>query len=277
SRDWSSDVCSSDLYLTARCKRHGVAFALGRDGSEPRTFPSAMRFAERSVEFEGVEIAGRHVIDTLFQVMSFDVFKRDLPNYTLKGAAKYFGFAPEGRTYVEGADIARVWREDPERLLAYALDDVIETERLARHLSGSTFYLAQMVPMPYGQAARTGPAAKIESLLVRGYLHARHSLPRADWGSQVMGGYTDVFVTGVVGPIVYADVESLYPSIMLGYDVKPKDDALGLFPRLLRTLTRLRLDAKAAMKEAPDPDARGELDARQSAFKIVINSFYGQL
>ncbi len=264
-------------YLTARCKRHGVAFALGRDGSEPRTFPSAMRFAERSVEFEGVEIAGRHVIDTLFQVMSFDVFKRDLPNYTLKGAAKYFGFAPEGRTYVEGADIARVWREDPERLLAYALDDVIETERLARHLSGSTFYLAQMVPMPYGQAARTGPAAKIESLLVRGYLHARHSLPRADWGSQVMGGYTDVFVTGVVGPIVYADVESLYPSIMLGYDVKPKDDALGLFPRLLRTLTRLRLDAKAAMKEAPDPDARGELDARQSAFKIVINSFYGQL
>jgi DNA polymerase I len=272
------NIYSFDLpYLMERCRLHGVPFALGRDGSEPRPVPSSMRFAERAIEFDAVEIAGRHVVDTLFQVMAYDVFKRDLPNYTLKGAARYFGFAPEGRTYVEGSQIARVWEEDPERLLAYALDDVVETERLARHLSGSTFYLTQMVPMPYGTAARTGPAAKIEALFVRGYLHQRHSLPRADWGSQVLGGYTDVFVTGVVGPIVYADVESLYPSIMLGYDVRPRADALGLFPRLLRTLTTLRLDTKAAAKAAPDPHLRGELDARQSAYKVVINSFYGNL
>ena len=170
-----------------------------------------------------------------------------------------------------------MWREDPDRLLAYALDDVIETERLARHLSGSSFYLTQMVPMPYGQGARTGPAAKIEALFVRGYLHARHSLPRAQWGSQTAGGYTDVFVTGVVGPIVYADVESLYPSIMLGHGVQPASDALGLFPRLLRRLTDLRLDTKAAARAAADAATRDELDARQSAFKIVINSFYGTL
>ncbi len=264
-------------YLIERCRMHGVPFAIGRDGSEPRTFPSSMRFAERSLEFDAVEVAGRHVVDTLFQVMAFDVFKRDLPNYTLKGAARYFGFAPEGREDVEGRAIGRVWNEDPERILRYALDDVVETERLARHLSGSTFYLAQMVPMPYGQAARTGPAAKIEALFVRGYLHARHSLPKSEWGSQVMGGYTDVFVTGVVGPIVYADVESLYPSIMLNYSVRPSGDALGIFPRLLRTLTELRLETKAEMKRAESADARGELDARQTAYKNIINSFYGNL
>jgi DNA polymerase elongation subunit (family B) len=232
----------------------------------PRSFPSSIRFAERQVEFEAVEVAGRHVIDTLFQVMAFDVFKRDLPNYTLKGAARYFGFAPEARTYVEGADIARTWREEPETLIEYALDDVIETAALAEHLSGSTFYLTQMVPMPYGQCARTGPAAKIESLFVRGYLHARQSVPRAEAGSQMVGGYTDVFMTGVVGPVVYADVESLYPSIMLGYGVQPRRDALGLFPRLLRRLTDLRFETKSAMREASG-DARGELDARQTAYK----------
>ena len=263
-------------YLFERCRQHGVPVDLGRDGSTPRSFPSAMRFAERSVEFEAVEIAGRHVVDTLHQVMAFDVFKRDLPNYTLKGAAKYFGFAPEGRTYVPGDQIAHVWDTDPHRLMEYAIDDATETERLAAHLSGSTFYLTQMVPMPYGQAARTGPAAKVESLFVRGYLHARHSLPRADFGSQVVGGYTDVFVTGVVGPVVYADVESLYPSIMLNYDVQPKDDALGLFPRLLQRLTDLRFETKDAMRAA-EGDDRAELDARQSAYKIVINSFYGNM
>ena len=264
-------------YLMTRCARHGVPFAIGRDGSVPRSFPSSMRFAERSIDFPALDVAGRHVIDTYFQVMSYDVFKRDLPAYGLKAAAKYFGFAPEGRTYVPGADIPRVWDEDPERLLAYALDDVIETERLGRHLSGSTFYLTQMVPMPYDQCARTGPAAKIEALFVREYLRQKQALPKAEWGSQVVGGYTDVFVTGVVGPVVYADVESLYPSIMLNYDVRPASDTLGLFPALLRQLTDLRLDTKDQMREAESPEEKSELDARQSAYKIVINSFYGQL
>ncbi|MEM8559110.1 MAG: 3'-5' exonuclease, partial [Bacteroidota bacterium] len=260
-------------YLLKRCQLHGVPFAIGRDGSVPRQFPSSMRFAERMVDFPALDIAGRHVVDTLFQVMSFDVFKRDLPGYGLKVAAKYFGFADETRTYVEGSDIARVWDEDPARLLDYALDDVVETERLARHLSGSTFYLTQMVPMPYGQTARTGPASKIEALFVREYLRQRQALPRAAWGSQTIGGYTDVFVTGVVGPVVYADVESLYPSIMLQYDVRPKDDALGVFPDLLRKLTDLRFETKSAMKATDDADARAELDARQTAYKNIINCF----
>ena len=268
------NIFSFDLtYLRDRCRLHGVPFTLGRDGSEPRFFPASIRFAERMIDYEACEIAGRHVIDTLFLVMAFDVFKRDLPNYTLKGVAKYFGFAPEGRTYVPGDEIARVWREDPARLLDYALDDVTETERLAERLSGSTFYLAQMVPMPYGTAARTGPAAKIEALFVRSYLRARQALPRADYGSQTVGGYTDVFVTGVVGPIVYADVESLYPSIMLHYDVRPACDTLGVFPGLLRRLTELRFETKSAMREIDDLGVRAELDARQTAFKNIINCF----
>ncbi len=272
------NIFAFDLpYLETRCARYNIPFALGRDGSAPRSFPSSMRFAERAIEYPAYEIAGRHVVDTLFQTMSYDVFKRDLPGYGLKVVAKYFGFAPEGRTYVEGDQIGRVWRDDPQRLLDYALDDVIETERLARHLSGSTFYLTQMLPMPYGQVARTGPAAKIESLFVREYLRQRTSFPRAEWGSQAVGGYTDVFVTGTVGPIVYADVESLYPSIMLNYDVKPGGDTLGLFPGLLRRLTSLRFEAKAAMKATASAEERSSLDARQSSYKILVNSFYGNL
>ncbi|QXD14627.1 DNA polymerase [Rhodocaloribacter litoris] len=272
------NVYAFDLaYLQARCQRHGLALTLGRDGSTPRVFPSSMRFAERTVDFPAFEIPGRHIVDTYFQVMSYDVFKRDLPGYGLKAAARYFGFAAKERTYVEGPELARAWREDPARLLAYALDDVTETERLARHLSGSTFYLTQMLPMPYGQVARTGPAAKIEALFVREYLRRRHSLPKSQWGSQTAGGYTDVFITGVTGPIVYADVESLYPSIMLQYDVRPRSDALGLFPELLRRLTELRLEAKHRMKTAPSEELRSELDARQTSYKNIINSFYGHL
>jgi len=265
---------SFDLsYILDRCEMHGVDFAVGRDGSTPRTYDSSMRFAERTVDYPAVDIVGRHVIDTYFQVMSFDVFSRDLPDYSLKTAARYFGLAPEERTYIEGVDISKAWREDRETLLDYALDDVIETRRLAGHLSGSTFYLAQMLPMTYGSSARRGPAAKIESLLVREYLRQRHALPRSEWGSQSMGGYTDIFRTGVMGPVVYADVESLYPSIMLNYDVKPSGDTLDLFPQLLERLTDLRLETKEDMQNAEDEEVRSELDARQSSYKVLINCF----
>ena len=272
------NVFSFDLtYILDRCDLHGVDFAIGRDGSTPRTYDSSMRFAERTVDYPAVDIVGRHVIDTYFQVMSFDVFSRDLPDYSLKTAARYFGLVPEDRTYIEGVDISRAWREERDKLLDYALDDVIETKRLAGHLSGSTFYLAQMLPMTYGSSARRGPAGKIESLFVREYLRRRHALPRSEWGRQSMGGYTDIFITGVLGPIVYADVESLYPSIMLNYDVQPSGDEIDLFPTLLERLTDLRLETKQDMKEAEDEEVRSELDARQSSYKVLINSFYGVL
>lgn len=272
------NIYAFDLaYIMARCERYGLPFAIGRDGSVPRTFPSSMRFAERTVDFPAVDIAGRHVIDTYFQVMTYDVFKRDLPGYGLKTAARYFGLAAENRTYIDGQDITQMWHRDSQQLLNYAGDDVIETERLARHLSGSTFYLTQMLPMSYGQVARTGPAAKIEALLVREYLRRRQALPCPGTGSQMRGGYTEIFVTGVMGPMVYADVESLYPSLMLTHHIKPQSDDLELFQTLLSRLTALRLHTKSRMQAASRPDVRSALDAQQSSYKILINSFYGQL
>ena len=264
-------------YILRRCAMHGVICAIGRDRSEPRTFSTSTRFAERSLEYTALDIAGRHVIDTFFQVMSYDVVKRDLPGYGLKEVSKYFGFAPPDRTYIDGSQITRLWKEDPDLVMRYALDDVIETERLGRHLSESTFYLTQMLPMEYGQVARVGPASKIESLFVRDYLRQKHSLPRSEWGSQTQGGYTDIFFTGVTGPIVYADVESLYPSIMLNYDIKPSGDHLGLFTALLRKLTDLRLNAKRLMNEEQQTELKSALDARQNSYKVIINSFYGFL
>lgn len=264
-------------YLMRRCEMHGVPFAIGRDRDEPRTFASSTRFAERSLDFTALDISGRHVIDTFFLAMEYDAIKRDLPGYGLKEVSRHFGFAPADRTYVEGDRITELWDSDPDLLIRYAQDDVIETERLARHLSESNFYLTQMLPMEYGQVARVGPASKIESLFVREHLRRRQSLPRSEWGSQSHGGYTDIFFTGITGPVVYADVESLYPSIMLNYNVRPDRDALGLFPELLGRLTDLRMESKTAMQSAVDTELRSALDARQNSYKIVINSFYGYL
>lgn len=275
------NIFSFDLpYLQRRCERHGVAFSIGRDRLQPRTYPSSIRFAERSIDFPFCDVPGRHVIDTLFLIQSYDIAKRSLQSYGLKAVAKHFGFAAPNRTYIEYREIASTWESNPEKLLAYALDDVIETQALSEMLSGSNFYMAQMLPYTYAMTSRLGPAAKIEALFVREYIRKKHSLPKASSGQQYTGGYTEVFLKGILGPIVYADVESLYPSIMLSYDVCPKSDLLRIFPEILRELRTLRFKAKQIGREYRDSedDTLGKnFDAMQSSFKILINAMYGYL
>jgi DNA polymerase elongation subunit (family B) len=64
---------------------------------------------------------------------------------------------------------------------------------------------------------------------------------------------------------------------MLTHDILPRTDELRLFPAFLQRLTDLRLDTKRQMQAATLPEARSALDAQQSSYKILINSFYGQL
>lgn len=267
-------------YLQRRCEVNDVPFRIGRDGTMARSFPASIRFAERSMDYQFFDIPGRHVIDTFFLVQSYDTSKRSLPSYGLKAAAKYFGFASPNRTYVEYKDLADTWDRNPETLLAYALDDVRETRELSALLSASNFSMTKMLPYTYAHTARLGPAAKIESLMVREYLKKKVSIPRPSVGQQHVGGFTEVFVKGILGPIVYADVESLYPSIMLSCNVCPKTDTLRSFPSLLRELKELRFSAKrrAAMeKEQGNDSLSNYFDAMQGSFKIIINAMYGYL
>ena len=203
-----------------------------------------------------------------------------MQSYGLKAVAKHFGFASPDRTYVDYKDIAALWQNNHEKLLAYALDDVRETRALSSLLSGSNFFLAQMLPYTYAMTSRIGQAAKIEVLLVREYLRRKQSIPKPTSGQQHSGGYTEVFLKGILGPIVYADVESLYPSIMLSYNICPQSDDLRVFPGILNDLKDLRFKAKDKAREEKalgNASLANNFDAMQSSFKILINAMYGYL
>ncbi len=261
-------------YIQKRAQLAGVNLAIGRDGTSLRG-PSG--FPVRGQELGTYEVNGRHLIDTLFLVQSYDISKRDMESYGLKYVARYFGLSSSDRIYIAGDKISWYWDHEPELLIQYALDDVRETRLLSQHLSPMFFYVTQMVPMNYGTAARLGTAAKIEALLLREYLRQRHSVPKPMRGSQTTGGYTDLFYTGVLGPVIHVDVESLYPSIMLKEDISPRSDSLRVFTSILRDLTKMRLDTKRKMQRTRNPEDRSKLDAVQSSLKILINSFYGYL
>jgi DNA polymerase elongation subunit (family B) len=266
-------------YIAGRANLYGIKTKMGRDNyGELRFWNSKFRAAEKEIQYPSCDIRGRHVIDTYFAALSHDVFRRDMENYQLKYLATYFDVADENRVYVDGDEIATTWDEDPYKLLQYAGGDVQETMAISEELSAATFYLTQMVPHSYGKVARSGQSAKIEPLFLREYLRQRHAVPQPEEGHQDSGGYANIFYRGVVGPILYADVESLYPSIMLNYNIQPESEDLGLFQPLLRQLTKLRFHWKKKMKDyEKGTEGYRKYEGMQSSVKIVINAFYGNL
>jgi DNA polymerase I len=264
-------------YLFTRAKRHGIDLAIGRDGSRPYVRPSRLSIAEQVIAYPRVEIHGRHIVDTFFLLLAYDVSHRALESLTLKDAAIHFGVAAPGRTYIEGSDIARTFERDPALVMKYAHDDILETRAVSDLLSPSYFVQAQMLPYTYQNVCVRGTGTKVDSLMLREYLRRDHALPRPDAARPFAGGYTDIFFTGVARNVHHVDVRSLYPSIMLKDNLRPRSDELDVFLALLRHLRDFRVEAKRRMQESTTPEERGYQDALQTTFKIFINSFYGYL
>lgn len=277
-------------YLQTRARRHRVRLNWGRDGTGLTSRASRIQIAERTINYPKFEVRGRHIVDTFILAQLYDIGTRELESFGLKDVARYFNVAAGGgeatveqRTYLHGLEIQEAYLKEPQRFAAYALDDVRETRAISGLLGNSYFLQTQIFPYNYQETIIRGNATRVNSLFLREYFHRGHSIPDLPAARAFEGGYTDVFVTGVKRDVWHCDVASLYPSVMLRYDIFPAADKLGIFRGLLTDLRAFRLRAKAEMRRvstAADPAQRGEyntLNALQNVFKVLINSFYGYL
>ncbi len=268
-------------YLRQRSKRHKVPCAWGRFGLNAEFRNSRMKVAERWIDFPRCDLPGRAVIDTYLLVQLYDVTAREMTGYGLKEVAVYFGITPEsgeGRTYIDGAQIQHAFRDHRDQFLAYLADDLRETKGLADVLLPTYFEQARAFPILLQEAALRGTAGKVDLLFLEEYYHARAACP-APLGeiATFEGGFTRSFQEGVFKHVLHFDVASLYPSLLLAMNRNPKTDTLGVFIPMLRRLREYRLKYKQLAKSAPTAAERDEAQARQTAFKILINSFYGYL
>lgn len=266
-------------YLRQRCRRHKVPCAWGRHGAKAVFRPSRLKIAERWLDFTRCDVPGRAVVDTYLLVQMHDVTAREMTGYGLKDAAIYFGITDERneRTYIAGDEIQRVFQEDRARFVAYLEDDLRETAGLADQLLPTYFEQTRTFPTLLQEATLRGATAKIDLLFLEEYYHARQACPAPPEIAPFEGGYTRSFREGVFRHVLHFDVASLYPSLLLHIARNPRNDTLGVFIPLLRRLREYRLRYKQLARTAADPAERAEAYARQTSFKILINSFYGYL
>ena len=264
-------------FIETRAKKHKVKLTLGRDNSTIKKRNSRFSAAERTINYTRYDIYGRHVVDIYYLVQLYDVVHRDLDGYGLKEVARHFGAAPKNRTYIEGREISHAWKNDRQRLLAYAMDDARETKAVSDILSPSFFYQAQLIPMKYQDCVVRGNATRIDAMLTASYISKRESIPLPEDGTPFAGALTKAFHSGVFENVWHCDVRSLYPSIILAGNMCPKRDTLGIFSEFLKTLREFRLEAKDAERRAESPAMKDYFNSLQTTFKILINSFYGYL
>lgn len=267
-------------YLRQRCRRFKVPCAWGRYGQKAVFRSSRLKVAERWIDFLRCDLPGRAIVDTYLLVQLFDITTRELTSYGLKDVAVYFGITDEDsvtRTYIDGPRIKDVYESDRARFCAYLEDDLRETEGLADQLLPTYFEQVRTFPTLLQEATLRGATSKIDLLFLEEYYHARQACPLPPEVQPFEGGYTRSFQEGVFRHVLHFDVASLYPSLLLHIGRNPKNDTLGVFIPLLRRLREYRLVYKQRARNAPTEEERGEAQARQTNFKILINSFYGYL
>jgi len=236
--------------LSARARVCKVPLKLGRDGSVIRARQSRVQIAERTIQYPKYEIHGRHVVDTFLLTVFYDVSTRELESFELDEVAAHFGLKESGP---------------------------IAVRKIGDLLSPSYFVQAQIFPYGYQDVVVRGNATKIDALFLREYLHQRHAVPQLGEPRPFAGGYTDIFQEGIVRNVWHCDAQSLYPSLLIAFTIKPRRDELDLFLPLLGDLRQFRLRAKTEARNAKDETQRQHHEALQQTFKILINSFYGYL
>jgi len=264
-------------YLARRAELMSVGLPIGRDNAEMKSFSPRGNPLEPDLENAIFEIPGRHLLDTKSLAHGYNISKRALDHYGLPYLSKYFGFNTSRAETVSQEKIAQTWARQPELLRQQAEQDCRDIQSLSDRLARSYFFQSKMVPLSFDALLRAGAATKIELMMLREYTRQKHSIPKPQMGSPRGGAYTDIFVTGIVDDVLHADIESLYPSIMVTQQVKPSTDQLDVFQQLVRSLTATRLDAKHALQSLSVESERQTADAFQASLKVLINSFYGYL
>lgn len=260
-------------YLTAR---YGQELPLGRDNTtlETETFDRELRKdGSQSYTYNRINCFGREIVDTFFLAIKADI-ARKYENYKLKSIIQEEGLEKEGRQHYEAGRIKDNWHipEERTKIIAYAEDDAEDPIKLWDLMITPFFYVTQYVPKPLQIILESATGSQLNAIMVRAYVQDGYSVAQAD-ESVPFEGALSMGIPGLYRNAQKWDVASLYPSIMLQYNIEnSRKDFNHVFQNILQTLRSERLKNKQLAKNGDR-----YYDDLQNTQKIMINSLYGFL
>ena len=278
-------------YLTERCKKLGLQLHVDRVGTEPHT----------SV-YGHVSITGRTNLDL------FD-FSGEFPEVkvkTLENLADYLGvMKTENRTLVEDVDLADYWDDNAKReiLKKFSSENTRCVMGIAEAVMDFAVQLSNLVSLPLDHIGTAAVGFRVEWFLIKHAQKIGELVPKRI--EQPYRPYVGAIVlkpeSGLHENIAVLDFKSMYPSIMIAYNVSPdtyvspkepmppcgvyeapevkhrfRREPAGFYKEVLSYLINVRDEIRSRMKQvSPENVEYRVLDARQKAVKVITNASYG--
>ncbi len=248
--------------LDTRAKRRRRKLILGRTEERLLGRRTRMQVAEKSLEYPRYAISGRELVDCWILSVLHDVSGREMAGFELAEVADHFKLS---------TGTIRQPIEERAKLDTEAIAGIF------KRLAYPYFLQSQLFPLRFEDVILRGNATRINHLFLREYFRQGHSVSSKPEVVHFAGGLTTLEHEGCAFGVYHCDVASLYPSVIIAYDLSPEGDELKIFTGMLRTLRDFRLLTKQKSQQAQDPHEKAFLDGLQTTFKILINSFYGYL
>jgi len=187
-------------------------------------------------ENPSISAFGRYIIDLSELLESeFNLKKSESPN-SIYFVAKFNGITYNEDIIIQGNNISKEWKLNPEKVISFSKQNVQLIKSLSDIYLPFTFNLSQICPFDIRLLMRTGPYARIESLILREYVRQKHSVPCAPEVSRAISIPSEIFYSGIYKDVYYIKISELYPELILDNNIKPKNDQLNVFTTLIKEI-----------------------------------------
>lgn len=194
---------------------------------------------------------GHNVVDSLHAVRRAQAIDSNIKSANLKYVTQFLSLKKENRVYVPGSQIGTIWRvlepvyafnntdgdwyriTDKKPLKQgyeavsgkyivhrYLLDDIWETDKVELKLNESNFLIGKMIPTTFQRACTMGTAAIWKLILLSWNYEHGLAVPAFGKKRSFTGGLSRLLKVGYSDRIVKLDYNSLYPSIILTWNIK---------------------------------------------------------
>lgn len=224
---------------------------------------------------------GHNVLDSLHAARRAQAIDSNMKSSNLKYVTQYLNLKKENRVYVPGDKITSTWAIEDKvfafndkngdwykitdtKPLAdgyeivsgryiverYLLDDLWETDKVEDKLNESNFLVGKMLPTTFSRACTMGTAGIWKLIMLAWSYENDLAIPALGQNKRFTGGLSRLLKTGYVDRIVKLDYNSLYPSVILTWNIDNDVDAMDVLNKMLNYVLGQREKYKELKAEA---------------------------
>lgn len=271
---------------------------------------------ERKIPTLGGRIQIAYDVEGIVQLDYYDLFKKFTLNtygqqesYKLDHVANVV-LGEKKLSYEEYGSLHSLYKHDFQKFIDYNIKDVELVDRLEEKLGIITLVMTMSYGAKCSLEAALGTTAIWDSIIYNKLLKEKVVIPPkppvSEINNKISGGYVKDPVVGGHDWVCSFDLNSLYPNIIVQYNMSPetltenennvclaangtkyRKDIQGIIPRVIKDfydrrvgIKKRMLEAKQEYEKSPSKKLSIEidtLDTEQTGIKILMNSLYGAM